>query len=387
MALICFIGIFIGSFSLALITAIMNGFQVEVHGKMQGIHAQVIIRGYGESLNPETLNPVLHNEFPEIQAFSPSSTRYTLVQTKEWDSAPIVAMVKGIDPIIEPLVSIIDKKIVTLNTHTTTFEEIFSENQVLIGKKLAKELGITVGDSIELLFTSDEQPGRRKITFDTNDAIVGGIFDTGIEEFDSGLIFVSFDFLQKLFPDIGIEQVNVKLQQNVDESVVVEKLQQRLDLEVYSWKDLYPALVSALKLEKYVTFFILALITLVASMNIISLMFMQIMQKRPDIAILKTLGMSNTSIMGIFLGMGMILSMIASLVGLGLSVLASLLLQYYPFIELPDVYYVSHLPVRMEWQILITVFVVVMLLSFFATWVPARKIKYINIAEVLRFEG
>jgi len=85
--------------------------------------------------------------------------------------------------------------------------------------------------------------------------------------------------------------------------------------------------------------------------------------------------------------MGMILSMIASIVGLAVSVLASWLLQHYPFIELPDVYYISHLPVRMEWQILVAVFVVVMLLSFFATWVPARKTKSINIAEVLRFEG
>ena len=385
MAIVCFLGIFIGSFSLALITAIMHGFEVVVHEKMQGIHAQIIIRGYGEPLNMNALGPVLQKEFPEIAAFSPSSTRHTLVQKADMDSPPTVAMIKGINSQMESNVSTLHKKIISPRP-ATDFTNLLAQNRVLIGKKLAKDLEVTVGDTIELLFTSNEQPRRRKITFDTNDAIVGGLFDTGIDEFDSGLIFCSLDYLEMLFPESGIEQVNIKLKPGFDENTIVEKLRKRLNLEVSSWKELYPALVSALKLEKYVTFFILALITLVASMNIISLLFMHIQQKRPDIAILKALGMHGNTISTIFLLMGVMISSIASLTGLACAWIASWFLERYPFIKLPDVYYVTHLPVRMEWQIVVTVFIVVLALSIAATWFPAQKTRLINIANVLRFE-
>ncbi len=387
MALICFLGIFIGAFSLALITAIMHGFEVVVHEKMQGIHAQVIIRAHGEPLNMAALGPVLKQEFPDIIAFSPNTTRHTLVQTAETQGEPSVAMIKGIDPTMEQLVSILHTKIIATDPAAANLTTMLANNQILIGKKMAEELEVLVGDTIKLLFTSKQQHQSRKIIFDSNDTIIGGIFDTGIDEFDSGVIFCSLDFLKTLFPDAGIEQINIKLKPSAQESTTVEKLRERLELEVYSWKDLYPALVSALMLEKYVTFFILAIITLVASMNIISLLFMQIAQKRSDIAILKALGMREGTITGIFLLMGMFVSGIASTLGLLCAWVASLLLDYYPFIKLPDVYYVSHLPVRMEWQILATVFGVVMILSFFATWLPARATRYINIAQVLRFEG
>jgi len=122
-------------------------------------------------------------------------------------------------------------------------------------------------------------------------------------------------------------------------------------------------------------------------MSIISLLFMQIIQKRPDIAILKAMGMSDQTVSHIFLLIGMVITSVSSLSGLTCAWLVSWLLARYPFIELPDVYYVSHLPVKMEWHILLVVFVVVFVLGFIATWVPARRTRNINIANVLRFEG
>ncbi len=113
---------------------------------------------------------------------------------------------------------------------------------------------------------------------------------------------------------------------------------------------------------------------------------MHIQQKRPDIAILKALGMHSSTISTIFLLMGIMISSIASFAGLACAWIASWFLERYPFIKLPDVYYVTHLPVRMEWQIVVTVFIVVLLLSIAATWFPARKTRLINIANVLRFE-
>src|SRR5438445_8255501 len=122
-------------------------------------------------------------------------------------------------------------------------------------------------------------------------------------------------------------------------------------------------------------------------MNIISLLFMQITQKRPDIALLKSMGMSHAAISRIFFIIGMTISCVASFSGLIAALVASWILKRYPFISLPDTYYVTELPVAMNWEILCAVFCVVIVFSFFATWVPIQRIRAINISRVLRFEG
>jgi lipoprotein-releasing system permease protein len=149
---------------------------------------------------------------------------------------------------------------------------------------------------------------------------------------------------------------------------------------------LYPDLVSSLILEKYVMFFILALITLVATLNMISLLFMQIQHKLRDIAIMKTIGLANKPIRSIFLALGVTITLLASLSGLGCAAVAGYLLERYPFIKLPDVYYVSYLPARMDFELFVVVFCATLLLGFLATWIPAQRTKRINIAHVLRQE-
>ena len=387
MTLICFAGIFIGSFSLALITAIMNGFEVVIHEKMQGIHANLIIQSYRNGINMDVVSTILRKEFPQITAFSPMATHHILMRTHDQsEDTPIVAMIKGIDPKTEIMTSSLSKKIINPSP-ALQFSQLFNGDQLVIGKQLAHNNQITVGDTIELLFIRDGQIRGKKIVFDTQSAVVSGIFDTGIDEFDNGVVYCSLPFLEKLLPNIGIEQINVTCTPQVDEHALIQRLHKRLGLEVYSWKDLYPSLVATLKLEKYVSFFILALILLVASMNIISLLFMQITQKRPDIALLRAIGMSHDSISSIFFIIGMTISCVASFFGLITALIASWLLQRYPFITLPDTYYVTQLPVAMNGEIIGAVFCVVILFSLFATWLPIQRIRSINISRVLRFEG
>ena len=387
MTIICFAGIFIGSFSLALITAIMNGFEVAIYEKMQSIHSSIIIQSYGNNIDRDVLHAVLTKEFPEVAASSPMATQHILLRTNDsTEETPLVAMIKGIDPITEQLTSSLAKKIIK-TLPSREFSQLFNDNHIIIGKQLARNNQITIGDQVELLFIRDEKMRGKKITFDTQPAVVSGIFDTGIDEFDSGVIYCSLSFLEELYPNLLIEQINVALAPGCNEKTTIQKLQHRLGLDVYSWKDLYPSLVASLKLEKYVSFFILALILLVASMNIISLLFMQITQKRPDIAILKAMGMSDNAIRAIFLIIGMEISCVASCTGLITALCASWILQKYPFITLPDTYYVTHLPVAMSGEIIGAVFCVVIIFSLFATWLATQRIPSINISRVLRFEG
>ena len=385
MTIVCWSGIFIGSFSLALITAIMNGFEVTIHEKMQGIHANLIMQSYGDSIDIDVLGPILTKEFPEIAAFSPLATHHILLRPKaSEDGVPSVALLRGIEPNAEQITSSIAQKIIQ---PTHPFPQLFTGDAIVIGKQLALNNNIITGDTIELLFMQNEQVRGRKLTLESHTVTVSGIFDTGIDEFDNGVAYCSLSLLEKLFPNSVIEQVNVSLMPGADEEGTIEKLHNRTGLDVYSWKHLYPALVATLKLEKYVSFFIIALILLVASMNIISLLFMQITQKRPDIALLKAIGMTNNAISSIFFIIGMLISSIASACGLAAAILASWALERYPFITLPDTYYVTQLPVAMTWQIIAAVFCVVIIFSFLATWIPTKRIRLINISQVLRFEG
>lgn len=386
MTIICFAGIFIGSFSLALVTAIMNGFEVVIHKKMQGIHANLIIQTYHDGINMDVLTPILRKEFPEISAFSPMATHHTLARNNQSEDTPIVAMIKGINPETEITTSSLAQKIISQSPETS-FSQLFTNNNIVIGKKLAENNDMIIGDEIELLFIRDDHIHGKKVTFDSQPAIISGLFDTGIDEFDNGVIYCSLSFLEKLYPNIEVQQINIATTANTDEQLLIQKLRKRLGLDVYSWKDLYPSLVATLKLEKYVSFFILALILLVASMNIISLLFMQITQKRPDIALLKAIGMSQRSISLIFFIIGMTISCLASSCGLIAALCASWFLQQYPFITLPDTYYVTELPVAMNIEILGAVFCVVIIFSLISTWLPIQRIANINVSRVLRFEG
>jgi lipoprotein-releasing system permease protein len=385
---VCFLGIVIGSFSLALVLSIMNGFEKVTHQKLQNIHAQIIMRAYGDTLNMHAIAPVFNNEFPEIIGYSPTIMKHGIIQNKETDDMSNIVIIKGIDPVLEQQTSTLGEKI-NKNDHSKSLllSDLVYDDNIIIGKKLAESLDVQIGDQIILFFAPEEQLNKRKITFNQQPATVNGTFDTGIEDFDNSVIMCSFALIHTMWPDAGITQINIALNPSADEHVVAQALRERFKIEIYSWKDLYPALVSALKLEKYAMFFILALITLVASMNIISLQFMHITQKRGDIAILKSLGMNEKTIEYIFISIGFIITTVAALTGLLFAAIVGLILTIYPFISLPDAYYVTHLPIEMEWHLFALVFIVVVALGLIATWIPARRTRYINIADILRFDA
>jgi lipoprotein-releasing system permease protein len=303
-------------------------------------------------------------------------------------------------------------------------QKLLNPNSIIIGHKTAEQFNIKLGDEIKILIP--EPTSQKRIYLKKEKVKVTGIFKVGLEEYDNNFAFCSHDYLLKIFDEEpGVDQIALNLKdpskqitlkdiknslpsfpqffstlkdyvkqtiKNIftrtnHEDKIIKQMQNLLPmLTVNSWKDLYPALVSSLKLEKYVMFFILALITLVACMTMISLLFMYIQQKRRDIAILKSMGLADRKIRSIFLRIGLRITFFASVCGLTLAGIAGYFLEQYPFIELPDVYYISYLPARMDPEIFIVVFFATMLLGFLATWIPAKRTKRINIAQVLRQE-
>jgi lipoprotein-releasing system permease protein len=395
---ICFLGITIGTFSLMLALIVFHGFEKTIHEKMQGISAQAIMFSPGNLIDGTALQEALKKEFPTIiKATSASSTRQILIDKNKSKS---VLFIKGIEPTKESYVTNIAEKIrFPLPTHNTKkgyaqlLKQILKENYIIIGTKTAHHYKLNIGDSITILIP--EPTGKKRISLRKKQAIVSGIFKVGLEEYDNNFAFCSLDFLKQLFDEKeGVDQISIKLHSaryrlknyfDDYEQTNIKNIQMKFPmLHVKSWKDLYPALVSSLKLEKYVAFLILTLITLVACMTMISLLFMYVQQKRRDIAVLKSMGLSHNKIHSIFLRIGMRITFLATITGLTLAAIIGFLLEKYPFIQLPDVYFVSYLPARIDLEIFIIVFLATMLLGFLATWIPAKRTKKINIAQVLR---
>lgn len=384
MVIVCFLSISIGACALALVMSIMDGFEYATHEKIRGIHAHIIMRQTGQALDATAIQAVIKKEFPEILGISSQQIGQVLVQSKDSNDLSSVVMIKGINPAHETLTSSIDKKIIA--PVNAALQDVIHDNCILIGNQCACDLNVSVGSSITLIHKKEGAP-EDSVEFSKTKAIVGGIFKTGIEEFDAGLMFATQSLFSTMFDSDEIHQIALSVQQGIDQATVVEKLKKRFNINAYSWKELYPALVSALKLEKYAMFFILALITLVASLNMISLLYMQIAQKKGDIAILRAMGMKTHDIRLIFLLTGAKIALWGTLCGLTVAYLIGLFLQSYPLISLPDVYYVSTLPIRLDLKMFALIFSTVMIISILASWLPTRSIKNINIIDILRFNA
>ncbi len=382
---ICIIALAISTAALSLVLAIMDGFEQATYEQLQGIHAHIIMRSEKNNvLNSNAIGKILEKEFPEIQGYGPTTLEHLLIQNPFNKEINTVVGIKAIDPIKEPLVTALEN--IITQPQKAKLIDLVTNNNIIIGNKLAESLHVAPGDSLQLFFVADNVVDSKNITLESNNAKISGIFKSGIEEFDSSLLFCSFEFLQEIFPDSGVSTIHIKVKPNSNEQSVIDKLKQRFHLPVYSWKELYPALLSALALEKYASVIILSLMIIVASMSIISLLFTLITQKRPDIAILKSMGMLSKDIKRIFLLIGLFITLIGSTCGIALGIIVGFFLKRYPLITLPDIYYVNHLPINLSLYIFLSVFMITFLISLIAIWIPLFKTRDIKIVDVLRNE-
>lgn len=379
---LCFIALTISTFALTLVVAVMNGFQKETAKKLQGIHADIIIKSPSGALDYKRLAAVIEKEFPdEILATAPQAISNILLKSDTHETlSPLCACI-GIDPECEKKVSTLFS---TLTQPQNPTEQL-TDNRLLLGVTSAKLLNIKPGEPVNALYIPEE-PQKRKITLEQVPAEIGGTFKTGIDEFDTAVVFCNLDFFKSLFKNIEVSQLTLKCNPDIDIGSCAQLLKDRFNgLEVYTWKDLYPALVAALALEKYAAFIILALCALIAAMNCMALIFMYITQKKMEIVILKTMGMLDRDISMLFMLIGIIITISATISGIILAACASWFLERYPIITLPDAYYVDHLPAALDMPLVIAVFCTMMLLGFIASYIPARRIHTFSVAHLLKF--
>jgi len=209
-------------------------------------------------------------------------------------------------------------------------------------------------------------------------------------EYDANLVLTAMKPAQEFFGmSDGISGIEVRLRDIYTAGDVKKRLQETLGFRylVLDWMQMNKNLFSALKLEKFAMFVILVLIILVASFNIISNLIMNVIEKSREIAILKAIGATNNSIMTIFMLQGLFIGLIGTFIGVTGGYLLGFVLNKYQIIKLPaDVYYLSHLPVKMSAFDFVTVSLSAIIISFLATLYPAWQAARLNPVEPLRYE-
>ncbi|HXD38885.1 MAG TPA: lipoprotein-releasing ABC transporter permease subunit [Rhodanobacter sp.] len=375
---------------IALITvmSVMNGFDYQMRARILGAISHATVSGVGQSLDdwPRTLKVASAN--PHVLGAAPYVESEAMLLARRSSGA----LVRGVEPALEPKVVDIDKHMVEGSLDAL---KPGSWN-IVLGKELAMTLGVSVGDRVtmavpELRATPMGGVPRMRGFH------VAGVFELGMEQFDAGLALVNMSDAEKLNSLTGPTGIRLRLDNLFNARPVARELAEQLGgvYRVQTWMDTNANLFAALSMEKMVMFVILSLIILVAVINLISMLMMLVTDKQADIAILRTLGATPRSIMGMFMVQGVLVGFVGIGFGVGLGSLLSWKLPgiikwiehtfHVTFLS-PDVYYISEVPSRLDWHDVGWVALLTFTFSLLATLYPAWRASRTQPAQALRYE-
>jgi len=379
---ISILGITIGVMSLIVVLAVMNGFREDLMKKILGVNSHLLIFSYNAGIRDT--EAVIEKALKVEGVLSATPFIYSEVMVKHAGNIS-GAILRGLDPatvgrVININSMIKEGSINVLNT---------SNKGIIIGSELSKQIGALPGDIINLVSPIGKLTPLGRVANEET-FTVAALFESGMYEYDSKMIFLSLTDAQD-FLSLGDEVTGIELKVNdIHKSDTIGKvLQDQLGYPYWTkdWKMMNKSLFSALKLEKVTMFIILIMIVLVGALNIISSLVMLVMEKSRDIAILRTMGASSKSIMSIFIFQGLFVGLIGTFLGLISGSFLCQLLARYKFIKLPpDVYYITTLPVRMEWLDVVSIALAAIVISFLATIYPSWQASKVNPVEALRYE-
>ncbi len=389
-SMISMLGIALGVAALIVVLSVMNGFQDELRNRILGVAAHIEITGFDNTLGDWQQVAARSLQVKEVEAAAPYVEGQGLLA---FDSAVQGTVVRGILPSDEDRVADLGRK---MQQGSLSALRPGSWG-IVLGVDLAHALGVGVGDKLTLI-TPQGQITPAGMIPRLKQFTVVGIFRIGMYEYDSGLALIALQDAQKLFrTGDKVSGVRLKLDDLYRAPKVSEQLSKALagDYYVRDWTQSHSNFFRAVQMEKHVMFVILLLIVAVAAFNIVSTLVMVVTDKQADIAILRTLGASPSSIMKIFMVQGAVICVIGTALGLaGGIVLALNIGVVVPFIEhtfgiqflSADVYQISELPSKIDSHDVAIITLVSLILSWLATLYPSWRASRINPAEALRYE-
>jgi lipoprotein-releasing system permease protein len=381
-SMISTVGVGIGVIALIVALALMTGLQGELRDRILGSMAHIYVHKTGgiEDYHAEVKQLLT---VPRVLGAGPAIMGKALISSTR---AKTVITIKGIDPVLEPNVTDIRK---AMEDGSVAAVEASADDfpGILLGRQLANDLGVKVGDTVSLLTDQGTlSPGG--MVPRARPARVGGIFNLGLQEFDAEWAFISLPFAERL---VGVDQVEM-IQLRVDDlnmSPQVADAVERLSpsYRAQDWTDLNASLFSALGLEKLGMSIAIGLIMMVAALQIVASLILLVMEKSRDIGILKTMGTSPQRISVIFMMQGTIIGLVGTIVGAVVAVVLCWVLTEYKLVNIPqDVYQVAYVPFIVKIDDLLTVVVSAIGISFLATIYPSRQAARLDPVQALRFE-
>jgi lipoprotein-releasing system permease protein len=381
-------GVMVGVMALIVVIAVMNGFDNDLKTRILGGQSHIVLMRHGSPFTQYRQVIAEIEKTKGVEAATPYIITQGMLRSK---AAAVGAVIRGIDPqsagrVMKTLENV---PLTNPSAELHSAEAVSEVPGIVLGKELARNLGVIEGDMIYLISPSGmlspigHVPAMKQFK-------VTGFFLSGMYEYDQTFAFIDLKDAQKMLRmDDSVSGIDIRVKDIYKAKDIAEKLISKLGFPYWArdWMQMNKNLFRALKMERLVMAIILILIVLVAAFNIASSLIMLVMGKTRDIAILKAMGATTKSIRKIFVFSGMVIGSIGTALGLCLGLVLCVLLKNYDIYELTgDIYYfTTTLPVKVEISWVIGIVSATLVICFLATLYPARQAAKLNPVEAIRY--
>jgi lipoprotein-releasing system permease protein len=402
-AVISLAGVALGTFALTVVLSVMSGFQQDLRQRLLAFNPHVTVQSSGAAASdPASLRGRIA-ALPGVEAVAPYVSSQVMAVSTNAEGVPAYVaggVLRGVVAANNPVLTELKQtlKVGGLDALERTYSATVTDNGAkrmvklpgaIIGDSLAFELGLRVGDPV--VFISPASLGSGVGAPRLRRFVIGGLFHSGMYQFDSSLVFVPLDDARTLLADDPQIESGFEVRvRNLFEAPEIARRIARLagnGFVVTDWTQANAALFAALKLEKFTYFLVLMLIVLVAAFNIVATLVMVVMERRKEIAILRAMGARAGSVAAIFLCEGAALGVVGTAAGVLGGFVTSFLIGKYHLIHLPaDMFMVSAVPVRLYPVNFLAVAAAAVVLCLGASLYPAFKARTLSPVEIIRYE-
>jgi lipoprotein-releasing system permease protein len=382
-SLVSTLGVAVGVMATILALALMTGLQQELRTRILGATAHIFVWKAGGIQDYRAEAEALRT-VPRVVGAAPAVIGKALISSPRGRA---FITLKGIDPALEPSVTDIAAAVKSGSLGALAADPGDDLPGIMIGAALATTLGVFDGDEVTIL-TPEGTLTPMGVYPRSRRARVIGRFSLGLFEFDNAYGFVSLSLAQRMLDRSEVEVIELRLDDIYRAPEVAASLAAMPGRQyiTQTWADLNQTLFSALWLEKMAISITIGLIVMVAALNIVASLILLVMEKSPDIAILKTMGASAASVMGVFMLQGLLIGLVGTAAGAGGGVGLAVLLDRYKLIRVPmEVYQIAYIPFVVEPVDFAVVVVGAVVICFLATLYPSRQAAKLDPAEALRF--